>query len=57
MNFGIKYNIETSKFGGCASRGIDSEQTKINANPVKYIVSDICDRNTKKGKFAKQMNA
>lgn len=41
--------------GGCAPRGIDLEQSKITENPVKYIVPDICDRNTEKGKFAKQM--
>ena len=45
------------KFGGCSWKGIDIGQLKITGNPVKYIVPGICDRNMKKGKFAKQMNA
>ncbi len=38
-------------------KDIDSEQSKITAKPVKYIVPGMFERNTKKGKFAKQMNA
>ena len=44
------------KFGGLSRKGIDSEQSKITAKPVKYIVPGICDRDTKRGKFEKQMN-
>ena len=45
------------KFGGCSWKGIDIGQLKITGKPIKYIVPEIYDRNMKKGKFAKQMNA
>ena len=45
------------KFGGCSWKGIDIGQLKITGKPEKYIVPGIYDQNTKRGKFAKQMNA
>ena len=44
------------KFGGYGWKAAGLEQSKIIAKPVKYIVPGICDRDTKRGKFAKQMN-
>lgn len=46
-----------SKFGRCGSNVIKRGQSKMTAKPVKYIVPGICDRDTKKGKFAKQISA
>lgn len=43
------------KLGECSRKGIDIGQLKITGKPVKYIVLGICDQNTKRRKFAKQM--
>ena len=43
------------KFGGYGWKAAGLEQSKITVKPVKYIVPGIYDRNTKTGKFAKQM--
>ena len=50
-----KERLKVGNFGGCDSRDIDFELLKISANPEKYIVPGICNRDTEKRVFAKQM--
>jgi len=40
------------KFGGYGSNVIKQELSKVTVKPVKYIVPEICSRDTETGKFA-----
>ena len=57
MTYDIDAIITASSAMKEAVNTVGEEQSKITAKPVKYIVSEICGWDAKRGKFAKQMNA